>query len=208
VTSRPGPGAGRRASPVRTVLPVALVALVLLPTAARARSMDERFAECLACHGADGRSRAAETPSLGGQPSFFVVAQLFLFREGRRDNPAMITAAKGLTNDDLLAFAERVSKLPPPPPPEEPVDPVRFARGRTLTLRHPCGVCHNPDFSGREQMPRLANQREDYLLKAMREYKSGARLGYGGAMAQELAGLADQDLVDLAHFLGQIRVTP
>ena len=80
-----------------------------------------------------------------------------------------------------------MTKLPPPPPREDLADPARFARGRTLTLRHPCGVCHNPDFSGREQMPRLANQREDYLLKSMREYKSGARLGYGGAMSQELA---------------------
>lgn len=206
--ARRGPGTARRPSPVRIALPAALVALVLLPAGvARARSMDERFGDCLACHGADGRSRTAETPSLGGQPSFFVVAQLFLFREGRRDNPAMIAAAKGLSNDDLLSFAERVARLPAPPPPEEPVDPARFARGRALTLRHPCGVCHNPDFSGREQMPRLANQREDYLLRAMREYKSGARLGYGGAMAQELAGLGDQELVDLAHFLAHIGAT-
>jgi cytochrome c553 len=57
-------------------------------------------------------------------------------------------------------------------------------------------------------MPRLANQREDYLLKAMREYKSGTRLGYGGAMAQELAGLSDQDLIDLAHFLAHRKPTP
>jgi cytochrome c553 len=170
--------------------------------------MDERFAVCLACHGADGQSRIAETPSLGGQPAFFVIAQLFLFREGRRDNADMTRAAKGLTNDDLLAFAERVTKLPPPPAPDEAPDPERLARGRTLTLRHPCGVCHNPDFSGREQMPRLANQREDYLLKSMREYKSGARLGYGGAMAQELAGLTDPDLIDLAHFLSHQRAKP
>ena len=163
--------------------------------------MDERFVVCLACHGAEGRSNIPETPSLGGQPSFFVVAQLFLFREGRRDNAPMTAAAKGLTNADLLAFAERIKNLPPPPSPEQAPDPERFARGRALTRRHPCGVCHNPDFSGREQMPRLANQREDYLLKSMREYKSGSRLGYGGAMAQELAGLTDQDLIDLAHFL-------
>jgi cytochrome c553 len=170
--------------------------------------VDERFSVCLSCHGADGQSRVPETPSLGGQPSFFSVAQLFLFREGRRNNQAMIAAAKGLTNDDLVAFADRITKLPPPPTPEEAPDPQRFDRGRKLTLRHPCGVCHNPDFSGREQMPRLANQREDYLLKAMREYKSGARLGYGGAMAQELADLTDQDMVDLAHFLSHQRPQP
>jgi cytochrome c553 len=190
------------ASGLRAVIPppsarifilAALAFISLLPVAdATAQSVDERFTVCLACHGADGQSRIPEIPSLGGQPSFFVVAQLFLFREGRRDNLAMIAAAKGLTNSDLTAFAERVTKLPPPPPPEDPPDSARFARGRSLTLRNPCGVCHNPDFSGREQMPRLPNQREDYLLKSMREYKSGARLGYGGAMAQELAGLTDQ----------------
>ncbi|MGH7299179.1 MAG: c-type cytochrome [Candidatus Rokuibacteriota bacterium] len=191
-----------RPPPARVALAATLAAVALLAgSRAAAQSVDERFTVCLACHGADGQSHIPETPSLGGQPSFFAVAQLFLFREGRRDNAAMTAAAKGLTNDDLLAFAERITRLPPPPPPPEAPDPARHARGRALTLRHPCGVCHNPDFSGREQMPRLANQREDYLLKAMREYKSGTRLGYGGAMAQELAGLRDQDLIDLAHFL-------
>ena len=43
-------------------------------------------------------------------------------------------------------------------------------------------------------MPRLANQREDYLVKAMREFKSGARIGYAGAMAEELVRLSDDDL--------------
>jgi cytochrome c553 len=196
------------------LLPALVLVASLLPAARAtaqspaAHSVDERFTVCLACHGADGQSRIPETPSLGGQPSFFVVAQLFLFREARRDSAAMVVAAKGLTNGDLIAFAERVTKLPPPPPPEDPLDPARFARGRTLTLRHPCGVCHNPDFSGREQMPRLANQREDYLLKSMREYKSGARLGYGGAMSQELAGLVDQDLIDLAYFLSHQAARP
>jgi len=116
----------------------------------------------------------------------------------------MTAAAKGLTNDDLRAFADYISKLPPPDPPADPADPERFARGQALTRRHPCGVCHNPDFSGREQMPRLANQREDHLLKAMREYKTGARIGYAGAMAVELRDLTEADLEDLAHFFAHL----
>jgi len=159
---------------------------------------------CHACHGPEGHSSLPDTPSIGGQPSFFVVAQLFLFRDGRRNSPAMVEAAKGLTNDDLRAFAEYISKLPPPAPPPDAPDPVRFERGRVLARQQPCGVCHNQDFSGREQMPRLANQREDYLLKAMREFKSGARIGYAGAMAEELTRLSDDDLVALAHFLNHV----
>jgi cytochrome c553 len=208
LTTRRGPGAAALLPGGFTLAALAAGALLLAATPTAAQTLDERFAVCLACHGAEGVSRVPETPSLGGQPSFFSVAQLFLYRDGRRDNEAMIAAARGLTNDDLLAFADRIARLPPPPPPADAPDPARFARGRTLTLRHPCGVCHNPDFSGREQMPRLANQREDYLLKAMREYKSGARLGYGGAMSQELAGVSDQDMIDLAHFLSHQGARP
>ena len=152
MTASSGPGAVIPLPSARIFIVTALAFISLLPVAdATAQSVDERFTVCLACHGADGQSRIPEIPSLGGQPSFFVVAQLFLFREGRRDNLAMIAAAKGLTNSDLTAFAERVTKLPPPPPPEDPPDSARFARGRSLTLRNPCGVCHNPDFSGRER---------------------------------------------------------
>ena len=186
------------------MLAVALLAVAAPGRPARAASIDDRMVGCLACHGAGGTSATPETPSLGAQPEFFVVAQLFLFREGRRDSPAMTAAAKDLTDDDLRGLAARVRALPPPAPPAGAPDPERFARGRALTLRHPCGVCHTPDFSGREQMPRLANQREDYLLKSMREYKSGARIGYGGAMALELSELTDASLQDLAHYLSHL----
>ncbi|MEZ5603711.1 MAG: c-type cytochrome [Burkholderiaceae bacterium] len=182
-----------------------IASLVLAACAAHAAlaapsPFEQRFATCLACHGASGQSQTPLTPSLGGQPAFFAMTQLFLLRDGRRGEPVMIEQAKGMSNDDLRAFADAISKLPPPPPPTDKADPLRFERGRALAAQHRCGVCHNPDFSGREQMPRLANQREDYLLKAMREFASGKRLGYGAAMTQELSGLSDADLADLAHF--------
>jgi hypothetical protein len=41
-------------------------------------------------------------------------------------------------------------------------------------------------------------------MKVPPGFKSGARLGYGGAMSQELAGLSDQDLMDLANFLSHL----
>jgi len=202
---RPG---GRAAAPprARAFGSFALIAFVCVGggPAATAEPIEQRVAVCLGCHGARGQSAIPETPSLGGQPAFFVVAQLFLFREGRRQSEAMTAAARGLTNDDLRAFAGYIAKLPAPPPTDDPPDPAAYARGQALARKKPCGVCHNPDFSGREQMPRLAGQREDYLLKAMREYRSGARIGYGGAtMGEELAGMSDGDLRDLAHFLAR-----
>jgi cytochrome c553 len=179
-----------------------LAAMGLLATAAPApgATFEERAAACLACHGPRGQSILPDTPSIGGQPFFFVVAQLFLFRRGARSNPLMTEVAKPLTDADLTAFGEWVARLPPPAPPASSADPQRLSRGRALVQRRPCGTCHNPDFSGREQVPRLAHQREEYLLRAMREYQSGQRIGYGAAMTEELHGLSDADLQDLAHF--------
>jgi cytochrome c553 len=197
-------------SPRAVALTAALLGLAVVAMAAPgiAQPLEERVKLCHACHGPAGQSVLPDTPSLGGQPSFFVVAQLFLFRDGRRNNAPMVEAAKGLTNDDLRAFAGYISRLPPPAPPPDPPDAARFARGQAVTRQHPCGVCHNPDFSGREQMPRLANQREDYLLKAMREYKSGSRIGYAGAMATELQRLSEDDLQDVAHFFAHLPPPP
>jgi cytochrome c553 len=178
--------------------------LAVLPAVAHAQTFEARLAACLACHGADGASRIPGTPSLGGQPAFFLITQLFLFREGRRDNEAMTAAATPLTNDDLRAFADAVAKLPPPSPPVTPPDPARFARGRAQAGRRFCGACHGADYSGREQVPRLANQREEYLLAVMRGFKAGTRIGYGPAMSEALFGLADEDLLDIAHYLAHL----
>jgi hypothetical protein len=52
----------------------AIVAVLVLAATASGASIEERLGACLACHGPGGQSVIPETPSLGGQPSFFVVA--------------------------------------------------------------------------------------------------------------------------------------
>jgi cytochrome c553 len=54
-------------------------------------------------------------------------------------------------------------------------------------------------------VPRLAGQREDYLLKALRDYKSNARRGYDAIMDDVLYPLNDDNFQDLAHFLSRQR---
>ena len=164
------------------------------------------LAACFACHGASGVSETPLTPSIAAQPAFYVVAQLFLFRDGRRDSKEMVEAAKPLTNEELRALGDALAALPPPPVPKGGRDATRFSRGRTLAAKERCGTCHEPNYAGRENMPRLANQREDYLLKALRDYKIGVRVGYGNAVMPELVSqLREADLQDLAHFLHHFR---
>ena len=113
----------------------------------------------------------------------------------------MVELAKAMNDTDLRWFSEAISKLPPPRPPDGEADAASQERGAVLVSRHRCNICHSADLAGQQQVPRLANQREDYLLKAMREFKSGKRKGYGGAMAVELMPIDDDGLADLAHYL-------
>lgn len=164
------------------------------------------LAVCLACHGASGVSETPLTPSLGAQPAFYVVAQLFLFREGRRADPVMTAQAKDLGNDDLRGLSEAIAKLPPPRAPGEGLDRERFERGRKATEGRHCTSCHGAQWDGNKNVPRVANQREDYLLKALKDYRSGARIGYGNAqMPETVAGLDDKVLADISHYLAHFR---
>ena len=160
----------------------------------------ERFAACLACHGEGGVSRLPLTPSLAGQPSFYAITQLFLFREGRRQNEAMTAVAKGMSDADLRTFSELIAKLPAPPT-AAAGDAARRARGAALAQRFRCASCHGADYAGGQQVARLAGQREDYLNKALTEFRAGTRVGYTSAMSEALAGIAPDELGDLAHYL-------
>ena len=184
---------------------VVLLVISGIPSRASAASLQERLAPCLACHGATGQSEIEEVPSLGGQPAFSMLIQLFLFRERQRRVEIMNEATKDLADNDLRLFSDELAKLPKPKPPAAAPDAARMERGRTLSRTYRCGFCHNPDYSGREQMPRLAAQREDYLVKAMREYKSNIRSGYDASMADVLYPLKDNDILDLAYYLAHQR---
>jgi len=180
-----------------------LVWLAALPVSAA--TLEEQLAPCLACHGEKGQSATPEVPSLGAQPPLYVTIQLIMFRERMRVVEPMNGMTKGLSDDDMRRMAEAIAKLSPPLPAPEPADPARLERARALIQQHRCNFCHNPDFSGEEGVPRLAGQREDYLVKALREYKSNARRGYDASMADVLYPLTDADILDLAHFLARLR---
>ena len=102
------------------------------------------------------------------------------------------------------ALASDPASATPPLPAAAPPDSTRLERARALIQQHRCNFCHNQDFSGEQNVPRLAGQREDYLVKALREYKNNTRRGYDPAMAEVLYAISDEQLLDLAYFLARL----
>jgi cytochrome c553 len=159
----------------------------------------------VACHGEDGQSSNPDIPSIGGQPKLFVMYQLFFYRESRRKSAEMNAVAAGLSDAELDGLADYVARLPPPTPAADQGANARLARAQALAAKRLCASCHNGDYSGREQMPRVAGQREGYLLKAFKDYQSGRRIGTQAAMAEAIRGLDESELADLAYYLARFR---
>jgi cytochrome c553 len=184
---------------------ITALAFALIASSAGAETIEERAAPCFACHGEHGQSETENTPSLGGQQPPYALIQLFMFREKLRAFEPMNEMAKALTDDDLRSFSEFIGKLPKPKPPAEPGDPARLRRAQALVAQHRCGSCHNPDFSGKENVPRIANQREDYLARTLGEYKDNSRHGYDGSMADVMAPVTPEQIADLAYYIARLR---
>ena len=165
----------------------------------------ERFAACLACHGERGVSSLPLTPSLAGQPSFYAITQLFLFREGRRDNPAMSAIAKGMKDEDLRGFSDFIGTLAPVPAPPAATAPdaARMARGQALAQENRCVLCHGADLAGGQQVPRIAQQHEDYLQLTLQGFRTGKRPGYTQAMAEAVGRMPPEDLDTLAYYVAR-----
>lgn len=198
------PSGFKQARPSASVLAAAAVAAmscVVQAGAVRAQSMtlQERVKTCAACHGEDGNSKLQNVPSLAGQPEFFVLNQLFLMREGVRKIEAMDGLVKNLKDDELQGLAVHFSKLAPKPS-DEKIDPSLVEQGAALAAKMRCASCHLPTLAGQEQMPRLARQRIDYMIEAMKAFRDNKRSGADTAMTAVIVGASDADLTALAHY--------
>jgi len=144
-------------------------------------------------------------PSLAGQPDGFVQWQLVYFRSKNRKSDIMGPIAANLKDPEIRAFGAYFAKLPPADPPgEADDDPGLSARGKKLAETRRCTSCHGDMFTGAQAAARIADQREDYLNKALTDFLEGLRVGGGvAAMPDAVFGMSADDLHALAHYLSR-----
>jgi cytochrome c553 len=193
-------------TPIR-LLCSGLVLLGLATDCGRALAADiaagkEAAEACGGCHGADGISQMPLTPSLAGQPDDYVQWQLVYFRRGARKSEVMGPIALVLDNEQIRNLGAYYASLPPPKP-APLANPDEMAQdGEKVAVFHRCKSCHGERFVGFGAAARLADQREDVLLKALRDFKSGARVASGiASMTDVVYGLNDEAMQALAHYM-------
>ena len=159
---------------------------------------------CGACHGENGISQTENIPSLGGQLDQYIQWQLVYFRAGSRKNEQMQPVVEPLNNEDIRNLGAYFASLAPPKAPPDD-NPDLSEKGKQAAVGRRCASCHTDSFAGTKAVARIAGQREEYLVKALHDYKSGVRSGGGqAAMADVAYPLSEEEITALAHYLAHL----
>ena len=177
---------------------LAFLILAINPPAI-AQTLEERLAQCKACHGETGNSQLEKNPSIAAQPEFFLLNQLVLMREGVRKVEAMADVVKGLQDSEIQTLAAFFTKQKPERTPET-VDQELVKKGAALSQKMRCESCHGESLQGETQIPRIAGQRIDYMLDVMKAFRDNKREGADTNMTAAVFGASDSDLEALAHY--------
>ncbi|MEP7057478.1 MAG: c-type cytochrome [Caldimonas sp.] len=181
-----------------------LCGLVLAGSAASAQAADAapppKAEVCVACHGPAGRSTQAAFPILAGQTARYMYLQLRDYQEGRRTDPLMTPMAANLTRDEMRELADYFSKQKPPVQ-SFAVDPAKARLGKLKADETLCTMCHLGGFLGQNEIPRVAGQHFDYIVKQLSAFKARKRTNDAGSMTSVSNTLSDKDIDDLAHYL-------
>ena len=195
--SRRRPARGGAAAACVVALPLCLA----LPAAgADAQAGRQKAQTCAACHGPEGSSTNPVVPSIAGQPAQFIETELFLFRQGSRNDPQMAPVAKALSNADINDLAAYFSAQKPAPP-KHRTAPANAAAGAKLAQQFNCAQCHGPALLGQQHIPRLAGQQPEYLRVQLKGFKAGTRADIDGNMTAAAQPLSDKDIEVLVDYI-------
>ena len=165
----------------------------------------EKAEICAGCHGENGISQTENIPSLAGQRDQFIQWQLVFFRGGARKNEQMQPIADQISNEDVRALGAYFASLTPPKATAPDDNPDLSRKGAQAAVGRRCASCHTDTFAGTKAVARLAGQREEYLVKALHDYKTGVRTGGAGAAMTDVAyPLSDEEIQALAHYLAHL----
>ena len=152
---------------------------------------------CLGCHGIEGYKNAYpmySVPKLEGQHPEYLAAALQEYRSGDRAHLTMHAQASTLSDQDIADIAAYFAGKPLVSQGKPAGTPPQVA-----TL---CVSCHGQDgVAIAPTYPSLAGQHEDYLTRAIDEYRKGGRKN--PIMKGFAATLKDEDIDVIAKYFSR-----
>jgi len=180
-----------------------LLGSLVAAVAAQAQTVDAppaKAAICAACHGPQGKSMQPAYPVLAGQTSRYMYLELRDFQEGRRSDPLMSPIVVGMSRDEMRELSDYFAKQTPPVQPFV-ADAAKARLGKLKADETLCTMCHLGGFAGQNEVPRVAGQHYDYIVKQLRAFKARTRTNDAGSMTSVANTLNDQDIDNLANYV-------
>ena len=203
---------------------MAVPAQDLKPDAAQGAT---KVAMCIGCHGIAGYQASFpqiyQVPMIAGQSETYIRSALSAYKAGERKHPTMRAVAGSMTPQDILDLAAYYSKLGLVGGSSVSAVPVKAPSERVQALitrdkENACTKCHGVNFNTPNDatVAKLAGQHPDYLLVALKAYKTDNNPQVGRAhavMSVQARKFTDNaDLKELAQYIsglpGDLKVVP
>lgn len=173
------------------------------PDAVQMAAAREKAQVCVACHGPEGNSTNPQYPILAGQSWRYIYIELKDFKEGRRSDPHPSPMVANLSQDDMVALGNYFAAQKQAPIKFQ-LDGAKVEAGRKTADAVLCPMCHLGGFVGQNEIPRVAGQWPQYVKKQLEDFKARRRTNDAGNMTSVAAGLSDQDIENLSHYIGNL----
>ncbi len=183
---------------MRSILCVLAILLISTPVWADSTSGASLIAACAHCHGTDGNSSSGQYPSLARQNKEYIVKQLMDFKTKVRKDIQMSPMVGVLTEDDVQLLAdfyngENLVR-------QRGIDQDLATEGKKLAAELNCASCHQTNYRGQKEVPRLSRQKRVYLVKQMKDYRDGKRTNDNGVKKPAVKNLTDDQIKALSHY--------
>jgi len=189
----------------------------------------QKTGTCTSCHGDNGNSLVAAFPKLAQQHASYLKQQLHAFKDGSRNDPMMSAVAQSLTDEDIADISayyatQKISEnaLPVLDADDEDEKPAAskdiqalIAQGADLYRNgdltrevSACIACHGPFGEGNKpaSFPALKSQHADYLIKALTDFKSGARGNNPESMMHMIAKkMTDEEIKAVSYRISMMK---
>ncbi|MBI3479120.1 MAG: cytochrome c4 [Nitrosomonadales bacterium] len=166
---------------------------------------------CQQCHGEDGNSINPFCPNLAGQNPAYLEKQIRDFQARVRVDPIMTGVSQSVISDqdvkDIAAYFGSRKRMAGYN--ANKIGQLIFREGKPESGLDSCASCHGENGRGKQDdavaFPVLGGQTRDYVIKQLRDMRSGARHNDPAGMMGDIAKkLSDAEISALADYISEL----
>ena len=159
----------------------------------------ERSMLCGYCHGKDGNSVKNYIPNLAQQNAEYLLKQFVMFSNGERKSYVMQQLSKSLSEEEKINLSLYYSSMQ-----VAAVDDAKGSQKGHDKYQGFCFACHGEKGLGNKDLPRLAGQKKEFLVKTLTAFKEGEKSRSTSPMVKIMGAVKASDIEPLADYIASM----